>query len=68
MTGEQFAAVATLLRMRGPSREAARMVLVDGIAGVAAAEQTGLSAQGVSNAVQRVRAGLELAKQAAPSA
>jgi len=65
VTATQFDAVAKLLRLRDPSREAARLVLVDGLAGVAAAAATGVSAQGVSNAVQRVRAGLVLAQQAA---
>ena len=65
MTPAQFDAVAKLLRLRDPSREAARLVLVDGLAGVAAAAATGVSAQGVSNALQRVRAGLVLAKIAA---
>lgn len=65
MTPAQFDALAKLLRLRDPSREAARLVLVDGLAGVAAAAATGVSAQGVSNAVQRVRAGLALAKRAA---
>lgn len=65
MTPDQFTALAKLLRLRDPSREAARLVLVEGLTGVAAAERTGLTTQGVSMTVQRARAGLELARQAA---
>ena len=66
MTYEQFAALADLLRLRtGPAQECARFVLVEGLRQVDAAAQTGLSAQGASNAVRRVRAALELAQVAA---
>jgi DNA-directed RNA polymerase specialized sigma24 family protein len=63
MTDGQFDALATLLRLQaGRSREAARLVLVGGLAPSAAAVATGVSAQAVSNAVRRCRAGLQLAK------
>jgi len=42
MTAEQFEALATLLRSRGSSREAARMVLVEGYARKAPRRSTGL--------------------------
>lgn len=65
MTPAQFDALATLLRLQsGRSRYAARLVLVDGLAPGAAAVATGVSAQAVSNAVRRCRAGLQLAKAA----
>lgn len=66
MTPAQFAALSKLTGMRtGPAQECARLVLVDGLRQVDAAAQTGLSEQGASNAVRRVRAALELAQVAA---
>lgn len=65
MTPTQFVAVAKLIGLRsGPAQECARLVLVDGHRQVDAAAQTGLSAQGASNAVRRVRAAVELARLA----
>ena len=61
MSPAQFAALAELLRLRGgASEEAARLVLVDGLAPAEAARQTGASPQAVSNAVTRCRRGMEL--------
>ena len=63
MTAAQFNALAQLLRVRdGPAREAACMVLVDGLPPSEAARLTGLSPAGVSNAVSRMRRGLVLAQ------
>lgn len=65
MTPDQFAALAQLLRLRGgPPREAARLVLVDGLTAHQAADVTGLSLRQVYAAVQRCRDGLQLARQA----
>lgn len=55
MTAEQFEALATLLRSRGPSREAARLVLVEGYARKDAAQATGLEGASVSGAVKRFK-------------
>lgn len=65
MTRQQFEALAQLIRMRGASRDAARLVLVDGAGLQAAATATGITAGGASNAVQRVRRAIELAAIAA---
>ena len=66
MTAEQFAALATLTQMRaGPAQDAARLVLVDGITQAEAARRTGLSPQGVHNAVTRARKAFALAQIAA---
>lgn len=66
MTPEAFRALIKLLRMTGvPSIEAARLVLVEGRSQKDAALATGLTAPGVSQAVRKCRAGLELAKVAA---
>ena len=57
MTPAQFAALAQLLRIQaGPSREAARLVLVDGMQPAHAAAFTGLSASGVGKVTARMRA------------
>ena len=52
---EQFDAVGDLIRSRGPAREAARMVLVDGWSTSEAAAANGLTSQSVSNALRRYR-------------
>lgn len=56
MTSEQFEVLANLMRSREPAKTAARLVLVDGMAGVEAARQAGVTPQSVSNAVGRYRA------------
>lgn len=64
MTPDQFSALAELLALRdGPAREAARLVLVDGMASSAAADQLGMSRAAVSNALTRCRRGLLLAER-----
>jgi hypothetical protein len=56
MDQKKFNAIARLIRMRcGPSQEAARLVLVDGLRPIDAARMTGLSPQSVCNAAARVR-------------
>lgn len=66
MTAAQFAALAQVLRLRtGPAREAARLVLVEGMRPVDAAALAGCSAASVSNTLAACRAGLELAQAAA---
>lgn len=66
MTPAQFDALASLLRLQpGRSREAAKLVLVDGLAPSAAAVAAGVSPQAVSNVVRRCRAGVQLAMVAA---
>lgn len=66
MTGEQFDALAQLLRLRaGPASAAARLVLVDGLRPAQAAARAGCSPQSVSNALATCRRGIELARRAA---
>ena len=56
MTPDQFDALSSLIRMRGgPSQEAARLVLVEGMRPCDAARKVGLSPQGVNDAVRRVK-------------
>jgi len=64
MTSDQFAALTELLCLRGgPATEAARLVLVDGLTAIEAAQQAGCSRQSATNAVTRCRRGLELARR-----
>lgn len=64
LTGTQFAALAALLSLRGgPATEAARLVLVDGVAVPAAAQKVGISYKTGHAAVQRCRKGIELARE-----
>ena len=55
MTPAQFWAIAQVLRIQLPNREAARRVLVDGITQIRAGEETGLSRQSVGNSVGRIQ-------------
>lgn len=56
MTPDQFSALASIIRMRvGPSQEAARLVLVEGMRPCDAARKVGLSPQGVNDAARRVK-------------
>lgn len=55
MNDVQFDVLAKLLRSRNPSREAARLVLVEGWTRKNAAEQTGLAGPSVSGVVKRFR-------------
>lgn len=65
MTGEQFAALAELAGMRsGDAVHAAELVLVHRRRPADAARESGLSPQGVANAVSRLRRALDLAKLA----
>lgn len=65
MTNEAFVALAQLLRLRqGPQREAARLVLVDGVRQADAARLEGCSASALGNTLRTCRAGLELARLA----
>ena len=66
MNSDQFQALAQLLRLRqGPQREAARLVLVDGLRQADAARAAGCSASALGNTLRTCRAGLELARLAA---
>ena len=65
MTHEQFNAIASLLGLRtGSAQDAARMVLVDGMAQSQVVAQLGMSRASVSNACTRVRKGMALAEAA----
>lgn len=66
MTLDQFEALAELLRMApgGASREAARLVLVEGISPADASRRTGIRPQSVNNALRSCERGLKLAKRA----
>lgn len=66
MTPEAFDALAQLLRLRaGPAREAARMVLVDGLRTTDAAALAGCSQVSVSKTVAVCKAGQALVRRAA---
>lgn len=64
MSPAQFDALAVLLRSRNPSREAARLVLVDGYARKDAAQATGLEGASVSGAVKRFKTAEAMIKAA----
>lgn len=67
MTGSQFEALCGLLRLRRASatREALRMILVDGARVTDAARATGMSQPAVSNALARARRIADLARRVA---
>lgn len=68
MTSEQFNAISKLLNLRaGNAQDAARMVLVFGMAQSQVGAQLGMSRSSVSNACTRVRKGLALAEVATAS-
>ena len=68
MTNLQFDALADLLRLRnGAAREAARLILVDGMGVTEAGRKVGVSRQSAGNAAERCRKGLVLAAQATQS-
>ncbi len=63
ITSEQFDALAELLRLQnGVRREAARLVLVDGMKPADAARQAGTTPQTVNSALVSCRRGIALAK------
>ena len=64
MTEEVFELIAMLLRSRGPVRDAARMVLVDGNPNQVAISTTGVSASSLSNTLTRYRQTDEKIKRA----
>ena len=65
MTTASFQALSQLLRLRqGPQREAARLVLVDGVRQADAARMEGCSASALGNTLRTCRSGLELARVA----
>ena len=65
MTNAQFFALAKLLHLRtGAAQEAARLVLVGGHRVGEAAVLAGVSSNSVTNAVARMRRGMELARAA----
>jgi len=59
MTPEQFEAVSRTMRRPGPAREAARLVLVDGMRKTDAAKAAGVSFGSASNAVTRAQKAFE---------
>ena len=65
MTDAQFEALATLIRSRSKSRQAVRLVLVDGLKASEAAAATGLDRSTISNALKVFRNALTLAYTAA---
>lgn len=64
MNQKQFDALAKMLRSRDPSREAARLVLVEGLSRKNAADQTGLAGPSVSGVVKRFNAADSLMRDA----
>lgn len=67
ISGQQFEALCGLLRLRsaGATREALRMILVDGARVTDAARATGMSQPAVSNALARARRVASLARRVA---
>lgn len=66
MTDAQFEALAELLRMQnGVRREAARLVLVEGLKPADAARRAGTTPQTVNSALVSCRRGIELAQRVA---
>lgn len=66
MTADQFAALAKLMRMQsGPTQDAVRQHLVDGLSVPEAARSAGADYRGTSYAVKRALAALALAQTAA---
>lgn len=64
MTSEQFAALSALIGWRSAAAgEAARLVLVDGVAPSVAAGRAGVSRSSACNAVTRAKKAIELAKK-----
>lgn len=51
----EFAVIAKLIRSREPVKTAAMMVLVEGVSGIEAAANAGVSPASVSNTVTRFR-------------
>lgn len=65
MTPQQFDALARLLQFKdSAAREAARLVLVEGLTKAEAARRTGISAAASGQAVRSMTDGLELARVA----
>jgi predicted DNA-binding protein (UPF0251 family) len=63
MTPDQFTALAQLMRLReSPSREALRLVLVDGMSQYGAAQQAGIPSSNVTRQVASARRAIELAR------
>ncbi len=63
LTPAQFDALAQLAGLKAPaSREAVRLVLVEGLSKATAARRTGITQQGVGDAVRRAVTSLELAR------
>jgi len=66
MTADQFSALSGLLRLKpGPTNDAVRLHLVDGLSVPEAARLAGAEYRGTTYAVKRALAGLELARRAA---
>lgn len=64
MTADQFAALTEVLRLRpGPTNDAVRLHLVDGLSVPEAARTAGADYRGTTYAVKRALAGLELARR-----
>ncbi len=57
MTKTEFARLADLHRLRGATRQALHLVLVGGLSGYAAAQQTGVAKSTVSRALKRIEYG-----------
>lgn len=55
MNPAAFDAIATLIRSRGPSRDGARLVLVDGLSRKDAAHRLGIAGTTISKAIRRIR-------------
>lgn len=64
MTAEQFVALSEMLRLKhGPTNDAVRLHLVDGLSVPEAARTAGADYRGTTYAVKRALAGLELARR-----
>lgn len=64
MTNAQFEALSEMLRLKpGPTNDAVRLHLVDGLSVPEAARTAGADYRGTTYAVKRALAGLELARR-----
>lgn len=62
MTDDQFEALATLMGLHlSPSRDAARLILVDGMTPVEAGKQTGITRQGAWQSAKKCKRMLTIA-------
>ena len=62
LAGRQFDAIATLIRSRGPTRQAARLVMVEGMRQCDAARRVGISGQSLSQTLTSFQKAMALVR------